>query len=64
MSNKEMRRLARLAAKAGWTVETTGGGHLKWTPPNGRDPVFSSATPRNGNTANHRALLKKRGLHL
>jgi len=32
-TNKETERLAKLARKQGWTVEVTGGNHLKWTPP-------------------------------
>jgi hypothetical protein len=32
-TNKETEALAKTAKKQGWTVEVTGGNHLKWTPP-------------------------------
>lgn len=32
------------ALAAGWTVTRTGGGHLRWKPPQG-GPVFTGATP-------------------
>jgi hypothetical protein len=32
-TNKETEALAKKARKQGWTVEVTGGNHLKWTPP-------------------------------
>ena len=41
---KELRRLQRLACSQGWRIEVTGGGHMKWLPPNG-PAVFTSSTP-------------------
>ena len=42
----DLRRLKRELARQGWSVEPTGGGHWKFTPP---DPtkrvVFASASP-------------------
>jgi hypothetical protein len=32
-TNKETEALAKTARKQGWTIEVTGGNHLKWTPP-------------------------------
>lgn len=32
-TNKETEKLAKLARAQNWTVEVTGGNHLKWTPP-------------------------------
>lgn len=41
----EMRRIRDAATAAGWTVATSGGNHLRWTPPDGGACVFTSATP-------------------
>jgi hypothetical protein len=48
--NKDLRALARKLAKLGWTVEksagpgTTGGGHLRWTAPDGEVFITPSTT--------------------
>lgn len=43
--NKQLFVVSQLAAKQGWDVEMTGGGHLKWTAPDGKI-VFTSSTPK------------------
>lgn len=35
-TDKDLEKLARQARRQGWTVETTGSNHLRWTSPSGR----------------------------
>lgn len=44
-SKKDLNPLIKRARKAGWTIEPTRGDHLRWNPPGGGMPYFSSATP-------------------
>jgi hypothetical protein len=45
----EFRRLRRLALKAGWTIELTSKGHVRFTPPDpDAEPVVMSGSPREG----------------
>lgn len=61
---KEVRRLARAAADAGWDVKRTGGGHLRFLPPEGK-PLFMSSTPSDFRAVtNFRAQLRRSGLQL
>jgi hypothetical protein len=41
---KDLRAIAIHAASQGWHISRTGGGHLRWTSPEGA-PVFSASTP-------------------
>ena len=43
--NKDLNALANDALRDGWSITFTGSGHLRWLPPNGNRPFFSSATP-------------------
>lgn len=65
-SRGEMRRLREAAIAAGWTVTTSGGNHLRWTPPGGQGgPVFTSATPSDRRAlANMRRDFRKHGLEV
>ncbi len=45
VSSKDMKTLVREAEAQGWTVEVTGGGHYKWTPPDSERRIFSPTTP-------------------
>lgn len=59
---KDIRKLAALARRAGWSVEYTGGGHLRWVPPQG-GPVYSASTPSDLRVlANMKARLRRAGL--
>lgn len=42
---KDLRKLVKKAKKLGWTVEVTGGTHLKWIPPWDADFVMTGSTP-------------------
>lgn len=48
---KDFDRLQTEYENAGWTIRRTGGGHLRWTGPNGEGPVFTASTP-----SDHRAI--------
>lgn len=41
----EWRETARKALEQGWVIDFTSGGHLRWTPPDGKRPVVSANTP-------------------
>jgi predicted RNA binding protein YcfA (HicA-like mRNA interferase family) len=43
-ARKKFKKLAKRARKKGWVVEPSGGGHLRWSHPDG-GLVFSSASP-------------------
>lgn len=63
-SKKEIRKLIKRARKQGWTVVTTGGGHLRWSPPDPERPfVITGATPSDYRAfKNIRARLRRAGL--
>ena len=42
--SKDLKKLMKNAEQQGWNIKLTGGGHLKWTAPNGAF-VFSARTP-------------------
>ena len=44
---KDLRVLIRAAMEAGWTVQYSGSGHLKWYAPDGTYRFASASTPRN-----------------
>jgi len=58
-----LRKLARTAKEAGWTITRTGNGHLRWRHPDGAT-VITSSTPNGGKhaTRNARGALKRAGL--
>lgn len=56
----ELRKLASEAAAIGWTWERAGSGHLRWTHPEVRGPVFTAGTPTNrSGIAEERAKLRR-----
>lgn len=60
--NKDYTALARVAREAGWRVERTNGGHMRWMPPVGT-PIYSSSSPSDWRAiAKHRSLLRRAGL--
>jgi hypothetical protein len=60
---KDIRALAKLLERQGWTVEIRD--HVKWIPPDGVDPVFSGSTPSDHRAMrNIRAKLRRRGAKL
>jgi hypothetical protein len=62
---RELRPLVLAAVEAGWTVERTGGGHLRFKSPSGA-LVFTPSTPGGGRRSieNCRAELRRKGLNL
>lgn len=61
---KELQGLYRAAREQGWTVETSGGNHIRWLPPSGR-PIYSANTTRdNREEKNVRAKLRRAGLKI
>lgn len=60
---KHLKPAARRAMAEGWTVEVTGKGHLRWSPPRGR-AVYTGATPKRygHGPRNERRALAKAGL--
>jgi hypothetical protein len=59
-----LRRLAAAARADGWLLTVTGGGHLKWMPPQGGAPVFTASTPGDWRSSrNARAKLRRAGLN-
>ena len=60
-ANKDIEKLARVARKQGWTVEVTGGNHLKFTPPNG-GPIFGGLTTCGPGMKKFSSALRKAGL--
>jgi hypothetical protein len=61
---QHLRAAERLAKKKGWTITTSGSGHLCWTSPNGTK-VYTSKSP-GGNRAhqNIMAKLRRAGLNI
>jgi hypothetical protein len=56
---KEIRELAKNAAKRGWSVETLGSGHIRFTKP-GRKPLVTGPTSTDWRTIkNLRAALER-----
>lgn len=59
---KCIRRLVKAARAQGWEVKMTGGGHLRFSSPDG-SIVFTSSTPSCPRAAkNCRAELRRKGL--
>ena len=42
---KDLRKIAKEARSAGWTITVTRGGHLKWTPPGGGRSIYTGTSP-------------------
>lgn len=63
--HRELRPFVKAAIDQGWSVEKTGGGHLRFKSPTGA-VVFTPSTPGGGNRAieNTRAALRRAGLNL
>lgn len=61
---KDVRKWIRVAERAGWSVQYTGGKHLKWTPPAG--PFIISGTTQSEPRGFHnlRSRLRKAGLDI
>jgi hypothetical protein len=60
---KDLTQLVREARGAGWNVNVTPGGHLRFRAPEGGEPIFAASTPSDPRAlANLRAHLKRRGL--
>ena len=63
-SKSDFRDMIKTAEKAGWTVERSRSGHLKWKSPTG-GVVFSASTPSDHRAIkNHVSLMRKAGLNL
>lgn len=65
-ADKDVEKLAKKARAEGWEVTVTGGNHIKWLAPNGKDMVISGLTGSRGNDAGWRKALtqlKRAGLH-
>ena len=59
---KDLRPVAKLARRQGWTLEQRKGGHLRWQPPAG-DYIVTSATPSDARAVkNARRDLRRAGL--
>ncbi|MER5754419.1 hypothetical protein [Streptomyces sp. NPDC002088] len=77
-ADKETEALAKKARKAGWTVEVTGGNHIRWTPPpletpekewtdeerEGQAPVVSGLTAGSYALPKLKSQLRRKGLHI
>lgn len=60
----DLKPIVKHAERAGWTVEITGGGHLRWRSPTGA-LVFSSSTPNCPFASKKiRACLRRHGLDI
>jgi predicted RNA binding protein YcfA (HicA-like mRNA interferase family) len=59
----ELRRLARIARRRGWTVTRTGGNHVAFRSPTGQT-IYTGSTPSDPGRAerNHAARLRRAGL--
>jgi hypothetical protein len=63
--NKEIKKLIDIALAQGWTVTYTGGCHLRWCPPSGKQTVYSATTPTDRRALkNMKARLRRSGLLL
>lgn len=60
-ANKEIEKIARTARKQGWTVEVTGGNHLKFTSPSGAR-VYGGLTACGPGVKKFMSALRKAGL--
>jgi predicted RNA binding protein YcfA (HicA-like mRNA interferase family) len=56
------RKAARAARRAGWTIERTRGGHLKWIPPAGEWVITPASPSVPSSIPNTLALLRRAGL--
>lgn len=63
MSKRDLSDLLRDVRRAGWSVTTTGGGHLRLCPPRKGSCIYTGSTPSDHRSlANLRAQLKRAGL--
>lgn len=58
---KDAKALARAAEKAGWRIQPTRGGHLKWLAPNGAIITSSNTFSEARGLKNHLALMRRLG---
>jgi len=64
-ADKDTEKLIRLAKKQGWSIEVTGGNHLKWLPPTkSQDLVISGLTMNTSGILQTKKRLKKAGLNV
>lgn len=66
-ASKDIEKVAKAARRQKWTVTVTGGNHIRWLSPNGKDIVISGLTGSTGNDAGWRkslTQLKRAGLHI
>jgi hypothetical protein len=56
------RDLRQLAKRAGWTISTTNGGHLRLDHPEARGPVFTGSTPSDHRAIRHARAEMRRAL--
>ncbi len=59
---RQLRGHARLARSRGWTITTTGSGHLLWRPPDGPAVFTPSNLNDSRSLANATAKLRRAGL--
>lgn len=57
-------RWARIARRAGWSVELTAGHHLRWASPSGAVVITASTPGRGRALINTRADLRRAGLEI
>jgi predicted RNA binding protein YcfA (HicA-like mRNA interferase family) len=59
-----MKDLIKIAREHGWTVEKTGGGHLRFASPDGASVVYAPQSPHGGNRSveNTKQNLRRAGL--
>jgi hypothetical protein len=60
--NKDIKQLASKAKKQGWVVETTGGGHLRWTSPEGKSVISGNTVSDYRAVRNISKRLERAGL--
>jgi predicted RNA binding protein YcfA (HicA-like mRNA interferase family) len=59
----DLKKLIKRYKADGWTVEETGGRHLKWTPPGGGQAVYSASTPGDARSIKNTIAQLKRALN-
>lgn len=60
----DLKRLMKLAREQGWSVEMTGGHHLRWTPPEGPYVICPSTPSDHRSIPNTISNLRKAGLEV
>jgi hypothetical protein len=65
-AKKELRPAIKAAFEAGWTLDHTGGTHIRLTPPGEGRVIIISLTPRNpeGSAKKLRSALRRAGVEL